>query len=166
MNERDAFLYSQVAPMLAPDERVLYQTVMRRQPGLLLQILLLGGLLLYFLTTTYYVVLTNRRVILLKAGTSVWTGRPTMQIKGVEQWDVTQIRQVTTSGFANNRSMTFHFANGRSDTLRTSPWFETITGVRAFFEQVPALVASGQLMQFAAAPYQAPAMMGAAPPPA
>jgi hypothetical protein len=68
---------------------------------------------------------------------------------------VSQIRNVTVSGFANNRSMTFELADGSKQTLRISPWFKQIAGTKAFFEQVPALVSSGQHAQLAAAGYAA-----------
>ena len=52
----------------------------------------------------------------------------------------------TTSGFANNRSMTFH-SDASKMTLRISPWLKTVSGTPAFLEQVPNLINSGQLAQ-------------------
>ncbi|MGH7285730.1 MAG: hypothetical protein ACRELY_29785, partial [Polyangiaceae bacterium] len=63
----------------------------------------------------------------------------------VEEWDVRNIQKVTTSGFANNRSMTFVMAQGPSQTLRISPWIKAIPGTKMFLEQVPQLLNSGQL---------------------
>src|SRR5207253_10802751 len=100
---------------------------MRRQPGLLMQILLVGGLLLFLMTKTYLVALTNRRMIVILTKASFWTGKPQMMNLGVEQWDAAQIRQCTTSGFANNKSMTFLFQDGRRETLRISPWFKAVS---------------------------------------
>ena len=77
---------------------------------------------------------------------------------GVEQWDVRSLRGCTTSGFANNRSMTFQMQDGRKDTLRISPWNKKIYGTAAFLEQVPGLINSGHLQQLA--------MAGGPPPPA
>ena len=150
MNENDQYLVSQVNPMLQPGEQVLHFAYMRRQPGLLMQLLLVGGLLLFLMTKVYFAVLTNRRLILIRTKPTFWSGGPQHLNLGVEQFDAGQIREVTTSGFANNRSMTFHMTNGSKETLRISPWFKQITGTAAFFEQVPGLVGSGQLRQLGA----------------
>jgi hypothetical protein len=143
LNERDQYIQSQVGPMLAPGERVLHTAFMVRQPGLIWQILLVGGLLLFLMTKAYYVVLTDRRMILVR--TKMGFFKPAMANLGVEQWDVAQMSQCTTSGFANNRSMTFHFRDGSKQTLRISPWNGTVTGTKAFLDEVPKLVGSPQL---------------------
>lgn len=145
MNEVDQYLYGQVQPQLMPGEQILHTSTMRRQPGLLMQILLFGGLLLFLITKTYLVVLTNRRMILILTKAGFWSGKPQMLNLGVEQWDASQLQQCTVSGFANNRSMTFHLRDGRQETLRISPWFKAVSGTAAFFEQVPALINGGQL---------------------
>lgn len=129
--------------MLVPGERVLHTAFMVRQPGLLVQILLAGGLLLFLLTKAYYVVLTDRRLLVMRTKQGMF--KPAMMNLGVEQFDVTQIASCTTSGFANNRSMTFHMRNGPKQTLRIAPWFTIVSGTKAFFEQVPQLLSSGQL---------------------
>jgi hypothetical protein len=158
MSKQDDYLQSQLPQILQPGEQVLHAAYMRRQPGLLMQILLVGGLLLFLMTKAYYAVLTNRRLILIRCKMSFWTGGPSLDNLGVEQYDASQIKNVTVSGFANNRSMTFHMADGTKQTLRISPWFKQIAGTKAFFEQVPGLVTSGQLAQLAgqAAPGQLP----------
>jgi hypothetical protein len=112
------------------------------------------------LTKAYFAVLTNRRLILIRTKMSFWTGGPKEMNLGIEQYDATQIQRVTVSGFANNRSMTFHMADGSKQTLRISPWFKQISGTKAFFEQVPNLVSSGQLAQLAAQAGGAPQQMG------
>lgn len=143
MTERDQYIMSQVQPMLQPGERILHYSFMLRQPGLLWQILLVGGLLLFLMTKAYYVVLTDRRLILLRTKQG-WM-KPQMVNIGVEEYPTAQMTKVTTSGFANNRSMTFHFQDGSKHTLRISPWFKWVTGTKDFFEQVPQLISSGQL---------------------
>jgi hypothetical protein len=145
MSKQDDYLKTQLPQILQPGEQVLHAAYMRRQPGLLMQMLLVGGLLLFLITKAYFAVLTNRRLILIRTGMSFWTGGPKMENRGVEEYDARQIKNVTVSGFANNRSMTFHMADGTSQTLRISPWFKQIEGTKAFFEQVPGLVSSGQL---------------------
>jgi hypothetical protein len=114
-----------------------------------MQILLVGGLLLFLITKAYYAVLTNRRLILIRTKMTFLTGAPALMNLGIEEFDARAIQQVTVSGFANNRSMTFHMANGPKQTLRISPWFKQVAGTKAFFEGVPQLVASGQLAQLA-----------------
>jgi hypothetical protein len=147
MNPNDQYLMSQVGPLLRPGEQVMFTATMRRQPGLFWQLVLVGGLLLFLMTKIYFVALTNQRLILIrsKMGFFSFSGAPKHLNLGVEEWDVRSIQKVTTSGFANNRSMTFHLSDKGKQTLRISPWFKTITGTKDFFEQVPNLVASGQL---------------------
>jgi hypothetical protein len=116
---------------------------MVRQPGLLWQILLVGGLLLFLMTKAYYAVFTDRRLILLRTKQGFFS--PQMVNMGTEEYDVAQMTRCTVSGFANNRSMTFHFSDGTKQTLRISPWLKLVSGTKAFFEQVPDLINSGQL---------------------
>lgn len=143
MTERDQYIMSQVQPMLQPGERVLHYSFMLRQPGLLWQILLVGGLLLFLMTKAYYAVLTDRRLILIRTKQG-WM-KPQMVNIGVEEYPTAQMAKCTTSGLANNRSMTFHFQDSSKQTLRISPWFKWVTGTKDFFEQVPNLINSGQL---------------------
>ena len=145
MTPADNYMMSQVHPMLQPGEQVIHAAYMRRQPGLLMQMLLVGGLLLFLMTKAYFVVLTNQRMILIQTKMGFWTGGPQLLNLGVEQWDVRQIQNVSVSGFANNRSMTFKLANGVKQTLRISPWFKQISGTKNFFEQVPQIINSKQL---------------------
>jgi hypothetical protein len=145
MNPNDQYVMSQVGPMLGQGEQVLFMSTMRRAPGLLMQILLFGGLLGYLMTTFYYVVLTNQRMILIRTKMGLFSlGTPSHVNLGVEQWDARSIQKVTISGFANNRSMTFHMPNGKQ-TLRISPWMKAISGTKDFFEKVPLFINSGQL---------------------
>src|SRR5690349_16480445 len=146
MTPLDQYIQSQVGPMLQPGEQMLRFSTMRRQPGLLMQILLVGGLLLMLMTKVYFVVLTNRRLILIRTKGSFWTGTPKPLNLGVEQYDVSTFKKVTTSGMANNRSMTFH-TDSTKMKLRISPWFKSVSGTKDFFEQVPQLINSGQLAQ-------------------
>ena len=148
--KQDDYLQTQLAQILQPGEQVLHAAYMRRQPGLLMQILLVGGLLLFLMTKAYFVVLTNRRLLLIRTNMSFWTGGPQLLNLGLEQHDAQQIQQVTVSGFANNRSMTFHMGSGAKETLRISPWFKQISGTKAFFDEVPRMVSSGQLAQLGA----------------
>ncbi|MES1184118.1 MAG: hypothetical protein ABUL60_09900 [Myxococcales bacterium] len=160
MTPLDQYIQSQVGPMLQPGEQVYHSSTMRRQPGLLMQMLLVGGLLLALMTKVYFVVLTNRRLILIRTKGSFWSGTPKPLNLGVEQYDVSTFKKVTTSGFANNRSMTF-IGDTTKLKLRISPWFKSVSGTKDFFEQVPNLINSGQLAhaQLAAPPPQ----YGAAP---
>lgn len=142
----DEYLQSQVMPLLQPGEQILQTAYMRRQPGILMQMLVVGGLLLWAITKAYFVVLTNRRMILIRTKMAAWSGGPKQLNLGVEQWDARNLKNVTCSGFANNRSMTFHFHQGPSQTLRISPWGNKL-GSQAFLDLVPSIVQSGQLQQ-------------------
>ena len=141
----DEYLQTQLQTILQPGEQVLQTAYMRRQPGLLMQMLLIGGLLLYLVTKAYFAVLTNRRLIFIRTKMGFWKGGPAQQNLGVEEYDVRNVRQVTTSGIANNRSMTFHMHQGPAQTLRISPWFKQVLGTKQFLEQVPQIINSGQL---------------------
>jgi hypothetical protein len=143
VTERDQFIQSQVGPQLMPGEQVLHTAFMARQPGLLMQLLLVGGLLLFLMTKAYYAVLTDRRLILLRTKQGFF--KPQMVNMGIEQYEVAQMTKCTVSGIANNRSMTFHFRDGTKQTLRIAPWLKLVSGTKAFFEQVPQLINSGQL---------------------
>ncbi len=159
MNEYDQYIQSQIAPMLMPGERVLHTAFMRRQPGLLMQMLLVGGLLLILMTKVYFAVLTDRRLILIRTSQGFFS--PGKKNLGVEQFDATQMTRVDVSGILNNRSMTFHFRDGSKQKLRISPMFKTlVSGTKAFFEQVPQLVQSGQLQGGQMGQGQAPQQMG------
>jgi hypothetical protein len=147
----DQYLQSQLAPILQPGERVFFTAYMRRQPGLLMQLLLVGGLLLFLMTKAYFAVLTDRRLILIQTKMGFWFGGPTNDNLGMEQYDARTIKQVTTSGFLNNRSMTFLMTDGTSQTLRIAPWFKQVAGTGDFFNKVPDFVNQGQLQQAAAA---------------
>jgi hypothetical protein len=155
MNPLDQYLQSQVGPMLQPGEQVLHTAHMRRQPGLFWQIFLIGGLLLMLMTKVYFAVLTNRRLILVRTKGGFWSGAPKPMNLGIEEYDVRSFKSVKTSGFANNRSMTF-VNDGGSMALRISPWSKAVTGTAAFLEQVPNLINSGQLAhgQLSASPQQ------------
>jgi hypothetical protein len=162
----DQYIHSQVGPTLEPGERILHWSTMRRQPGLLMQMLLVGGLLLMLMTKVYLVALTNRRLILIRTKGGFFSGTPKPMNLGVEQYDVRIIKSVTTSGFANNRSMTF-LTDGGKIKLRISPWFKSVSGTKDFFEQVPGLINSGELSLMplpALASYDALAQQFATPP--
>jgi hypothetical protein len=154
----DQYIHSQVGPTLQPGEQICYFSTMRRQPGLFWQIVLIGGLLLVLMTKTYFAILTNRRLILIRTKAGFW-GTPKQMNLGVEQYDVRNIKKVTTSGMGNNRSMTFQTDTSKL-TLRISPWFKAVSGTKDFFEQVPNLINSGQL---AHGQLPAPAGYGGAP---
>ena len=141
----DEYLQTQLQTILQPGEQVLQTAYMRRQPGLLMQMLLIGGLLLYLMTKAYFAVLTNRRLLFIRTKMGFWKGGPQQQNLGIEEYDVRNLRQVTTSGIANNKSMTFHMHQGPAQTLRISPWFTSVKGTKQFLEQVPQIINSGQL---------------------
>ena len=144
MTAQDQYLQSQLGQILQPGEQVIHAAYMRRQPGLWMQILLVGGLLLFLMTKAYFAVLTDRRLILIRTKMSFWSGGPKTMNLGVESIDIRAIQKVTVSGFMNNRSMTFHMADGKKETLRISPWFKQISGTKAFFEAVPKMFGGGQ----------------------
>jgi hypothetical protein len=143
MTERDQFIQAQVTPVLQPGEQILNQAFMVKQPGLIWQMLLVGGLLLFLMTKAFYVVCTDRRILMIKTKLGFFS--PKLQNNGIDVIDLAQVKQVTTSGLLNNRSMTFHMVDGRKDTLRIAPWAKWVTGQGQFLEQVPARLNQRQL---------------------
>ena len=160
---QDEYLQSQLATILQPGEQVLHTAYMRRQPSIIMQMLLFGGLLLYLVTKAYFVVLTNRRLILIRTKMGFWSGGAQLLNLGVEFFDARALQKCTTSGFAANRSMTFNLADGTSQTLRIYPNYKKIAGTRAFFDQVPNLISSGQLAQLAGGAAMGQLPMGGQP---
>lgn len=144
----DEYLQTQLQTILQPGEQVLHTAYMRRQPGILVQSLFF--LIAFLLTKAYFAVLTNRRLILIRTKMGAWTGVQNKNL-GVEQWDVRTLKKCDVGGIANNKSMTFHFTDRPSETLRISPWFKSVQGTGAFHDQVPGLINSGHLQQMATA---------------
>lgn len=130
----DAFIDEQLRGLLEPGEAPLYRAFVTRQPGLLWQLLSLG-VFLFLMTKAYFVVLTDRRLILIRTPLGLFG--PGHANQGVESIPRAQIAHVTTSGVLNNRSITFHLVEGPRSTLRISPWFKTVSGQRAFLEDMP-----------------------------
>jgi hypothetical protein len=145
----DEYLQSQIGPMLQPGEQVMQSAYMRRQPGLVMQMLLVGGLLLFLITKAYFVVLTNRRLILIRTKMKFLSGGPQQLNLELEQHDVRNLKGCTTSGIANNRSMTFSSTRAGS-TRCGSRHGKADLGTAQFLEQVPQMITSGQLAQLAA----------------
>ncbi len=143
MNATDQYLMSQVGPMLAPGEQVLFMSTMRRMPGFWMQALL-GGLLTFLFTKTYLVALTNQKMVLILSKQGMFGGVKQLNL-GVEAWDVRTITYVQTGGFLANKSLTFFFGDGPKQTLRITPALKTVSGTKDFFQQVPGLLNSGQL---------------------
>ncbi len=143
MAKFDAFIDQQLQGILQPGEQPLYRAYVTRQPGLIWQILLMGGLFLFLMTKAYFAVLTNRRLILIR--TSLGLFGPGQVNNGVEEIPVANINNVTTSGFLNNRSITFHKTDGSKDTIRIMPWFKQVDGQAAFLNEMPQRVSTKQL---------------------
>jgi hypothetical protein len=143
MAKFDPFIDQQLQGILQPGEQPLYRAYVTRQPGLFWQFILAGGLLLFLMTKAYFAVLTNRRLILIR--TKLGLFGPGQANNGVEEIPIQAIQNVTTSGILNNRSITFHKADGTKDTVRIMPWFKQVDGQRAFLDEMPARVSSKQL---------------------
>jgi hypothetical protein len=151
MSKQDDYLQSQLQQILQPGEQVHARRVHAPSAGLLMQILLVGGLLLFMMTKAYFAVLTNRRLIFIRTKMSFWTGGPKEMNIGVEQYDARRHQERHRERLAQQPLDDLpHGGRPSKQTLRISPWFKQISGTKAFFEQVPTLVTSGQLAQLAA----------------
>ena len=139
----ETYVEEQITPMLGSGEEIRYSAFMVKQPGLLWQILLVGGLLLFLMTKAFYVVVTNQRMLIMRTKQGFF--KPQLVNLGVEEMPLATIQKVTTSGIANNRSMTFHKTDGSKLTLRIAPWSKLFTGNKAMLEELPNSLNQGQL---------------------
>jgi hypothetical protein len=139
----ESYVEEQITPMLERDEQILYKTFMAKQPGLLWQILLVGGLLLFLMTKAYFVVVTSRRLIIIR--TKQGFIKPALVNLGVEEIPLSSVQKVTSSGIANNRSMSFHKTDGSKLTLRIAPWSKQFPDNKTMLEELPAKLDQGQL---------------------
>lgn len=140
----DTYIAQQVQPVLRPGEQITHQAFVVKAPGLLMQMLLLGPLLVWLMTTAYFAVITNHgRLLLIRTKLGFW-GLKKMNL-GMEDIPLQQVKQCSTSGFANNRSITFVFADGSKRTLRIAPWLKKVTGQKQFLEQVPQIINQRQI---------------------
>ena len=144
MNERDTFIQEQVGPMLAPDEAIQYTAFMVKQPSLAMQLLLLGPVITLFMTKSFFVAVTNHRMILIR--TALGMAKPKLVNRGVDEVLVSDIREVKTGGFANNRSMTFHMMDGTKLTLRIAPRSKIVSGSKTLFEELPKTLESASAL--------------------
>lgn len=143
MAKFDGFIDSQLPTLLQPGEQPLYRAYVTRQPGLFWQLILGGGLFVFLMTKAYFAVVTNRRLILIR--TKLGMFGPKAENLGIEEVPLASIEKVTTSGFLNNRSITFHKAGGQRDTIRIAPWFKFVDGQAAFLKEMPERVTTKQL---------------------
>ena len=140
MTERDQFVHAQVQGMLQPGEQIRNVAHVLRAPGIAMQILLIMFCfwLYFFQIKHYYAALTDRRVILIRTRTGLF--RPQIKNEGVEEIPLAGTRNVSTGGFANNRSFTIHRADGSEETLRIAPWGKLCDGQSRFMDDVAAVV--------------------------
>jgi hypothetical protein len=139
----DDYIDQQLPLILQPGEQPLYRAYVTRMPGLFWQIVLGGGLFVFLMTKAYFGVVTNRRVVLIR--TKLGMFGPKMANEGTEEIALHDIERVTTSGFMNNRSITFHKVGGVQDTIRIAPWFKFVEGQKAFLNEMPERVNTKQL---------------------
>lgn len=134
--ERDQFVQSQVQGMLQPGEQIRNIAYVLRAPGMMMQIIymMVCFWLYFFQVKHYYGALTDRRLILVKTKSGLF--RPQMKNEGVEEVSLVGATNVTTSGFANNRSFTIHKGDGTKETFRIAPWFKLCQGQGTFMDDV------------------------------
>lgn len=135
----DEYVQQQVGKVLRHGETVELSAVMVNAPPLWLQALLLGVIFSWLLSTYYFVVLTNERLILIKTKMGLMGLRQDNQ--GVESYERTAITRVSTGGFMNNRSMTFHGPNLK---LRIIPRSKPVSTQGRFFKEVPKLFSASE----------------------
>jgi hypothetical protein len=132
VSDHDRFIHDQVSPMLEPGEAIRYTAYMQKAPPLWFQILFMG-LIVLLLIKHYLVAVTNHRIILMR--TKNWWMRPKLINLGVEEIRWADVERISIGGFANNRSLEFHFRNGTSRRLRIAPHLvKFVSGQKEFFK--------------------------------
>lgn len=140
MTERDQYVQSQVSSLLQPGEQIRNMAFVVKAPSILVQILLVmvcGWILIFFMTKHYYAVLTDRRILFVRTGMGLFS--PKMENRGVHEVALAEVKNVTTSGFANNRSFALHLANGGTDEYRIGPWSKAMSGQSRWLDEVSQL---------------------------
>jgi len=104
--------------MLQPGEQIRSIAYILRAPGIAMQILLIMVCfwLYFFQVKHYYAALTDRRLILIKTSSGFF--RPAIKNAGVEEIPLAGAVNVSTGGFANNKSFTIHRADGNVSLTR------------------------------------------------
>jgi hypothetical protein len=129
--DHDQFILNEVQSMLQPGERVVYTAHLIKAPPLWVQILFSGLIMLLFIHP-FLAACTNKRLILLK--TKNGFAKPKMLNLGTEEILWANVKSIQIGGFANNKSLEFHFNDGTHRTLRIGPWAKFVSGQRGFFE--------------------------------
>ena len=137
MTERDQYAQSQVQALLQPGEQIRNMAFVVKAPSILVQILLMmvcGWILIFFMTKHYYAVLTDRRVIFVQTGMGFF--HPKMENRGIHEISLADVKNVTQSGFANNRSFALHLTSGTTDEYRIPPWSKAMSGQSRWLDEV------------------------------
>lgn len=140
MTERDQYVQSQVSSLLQPGEQIRNMAFVVKAPSILVQIMLMlvcGWILIFFMTKHYYAVLTDRRIIFLQTGMGLFS--PKMENRGVHEVSLADVKSVSTSGFANNRSFALQLTNGTSDEYRIAPWSKAMSGQGRWLDEIAQL---------------------------
>jgi len=126
--------------MLQPGEQIRSIAYILRAPGIAMQILLIMVCfwLYFFQVKHYYAALTDRRLILIKTSSGFF--RPAIKNAGVEEIPLAGAVNVSTGGFANNKSFTIHRADGSEETFRIGPMGTLCEAQGRFMDDVAATV--------------------------
>lgn len=132
MNEREKFVQTELERILRPNERIEETAYVVKQPGLMVQILLLGPIFIMFMTKAFYIGITSERIVLIRTKLGFFS--PSMDNRGITEYERSNVESIKISGFANNRSFTFFFRDGSKETFRIAPWSKVLTGNKTFLE--------------------------------
>ena len=144
MTERDQYVQSQVSSLLQPGEQIRNMAFVVKAPSIMVQILLMmvcGWILIFFMTKHYYAVLTDRRLIFIQTGMGLFS--PKMENRGVHEVSLGDVKNVTQSGFANNRSFALHLNSGTADEYRIAPWSKAMSGQGRWLDEIVQVRALG-----------------------
>lgn len=144
MSKRDDFVASEMARLRQPGETILNQATVYNGPLFLASMLGVAGQLL--MLTHYYAVLTDRRLLLIR------TSMGLMGLKaanhGVTEIPISELTQVKTGGFLNQRTFTLYHRSGQTTKLRCNSMVRMLSGQKEFAreaaDRLQDLIASGK----------------------
>jgi hypothetical protein len=132
MSARNEFLVKETARLLQPGESVLNTGTVFTGPLFLSSLFgMLGQLLML---THYFAILTNRRLVLIQTGMG-FTGVKADN-RGVIEFPISELNQVTVGGMMNQKSLTLRRKDGTSTVIRFNSMVRQVEGQKAFCSEV------------------------------
>ena len=128
MSARDEFLKREVGKLLKPGEQVLNTATVFTGPLLFSSLFGVFGQMM--MLSYYFAALTNQRLILIGTGMG-FTGLKT-ENRGVTEYPLAEVVDVTPGGMMNQKSITLKLRDGTSTKISFNTMVRQIDGQKAF----------------------------------